>query len=79
MARQCKQCKDYIGIPCINGSCPSEHYNYFMSIGMSEFVKNLSIAAKCEDCTFYQGCVDCILAGTEYCEGSREGVSENGV
>ena len=51
-----KRCVNYVGLSCVDGSCPA---------ALDEFH---SLKADCENCFYYQGCIDCALAGTEHCE-----------
>lgn len=55
------QCKNYVGVACINGSCP-------MALAEEYAECCMPIIKKCEKCLFYKGCEDCALSGTEYCD-----------
>ena len=48
-----KRCPDYVGVACINGSCPLAVYednpDYFDS------------KPRCKDCGYYKGCSDCVF------------------
>lgn len=48
-----KQCVNYVGLACVDGTCPE--------------IRNPEVF-NCKNCYRYQGCADCALAGTEYCE-----------
>lgn len=60
-----KQCKCYVGVACVNGSCPKALVDEYAERGMD-------IVRSCKDCIFYEECRDCALAGTEYCVLSEE-------
>ena len=51
------KCPDYVGVTCINGSCPLALYevnpDYF------------DIKPSCKDCGFYKGCKDCAFADVD--------------
>lgn len=55
-----KRCKDYVGIACVDGSCPKANAEEYEERCM-DVVKN------CNDCFYYKGCEDCALSETEYC------------
>ena len=48
-----KRCPDYVGVACVDGSCPLAIYednpDYFDS------------KPRCKDCGDYKGCSDCAL------------------
>lgn len=54
-------CEDYVGLACIDGSCP---------IALSDEYEErcMDVIHKCEDCWFYKGCEDCMLVETENCQ-----------
>ena len=54
-------CKSYVGVACIDGSCP------IAQRGDHELM-SIPVLYKCEDCWMYKGCEDCALEGTEMCE-----------
>lgn len=59
-----KRCKSYVGVSCIDGSCPR---------AIAEEYEEMSIPeVTCGDCYCYKGCEDCGLYGTEYCERDSE-------
>ena len=58
-----KICKKYVGVACIDGSCPIANTEEYMEY-------NIPVVRKCEDCHYYLGCEDCALCDTEYCESN---------
>lgn len=66
-----KRCKNYVGVACVDGSCPVANYRYFMGKGMPEIAKAFADAGNCTDCLYYRGCEDCALADTEYCQDNK--------
>lgn len=64
-----KRCKNYVGVACVDGSCPmanSEEYEE----------RCIPIVRGCSQCHYYKGCEDCALAGTEQCSGELKGAGE---
>lgn len=59
-----KRCKGYLGITCVDGSCPMANADRYEECCMD-------VIKSCDDCGFYKGCDDCALSGTEYCEESK--------
>lgn len=55
-----KRCVNYVGLACVDGTCPAAW----------DETRHLK-ETDCENCFFYRGCVDCALAGTEYCAGEK--------
>lgn len=45
-------CKNYVGVACVDGSCPKANIDKYIEYGMD-------VIRKCEDCTYYNGCEDC--------------------
>lgn len=64
-----KQCKDYVGVACVDGSCP-------MALEEEYEERCIPVVRSCGECSLYRGCEDCALEGTEYC--SRDGGTEHG-
>lgn len=55
------QCVNYVGVSCVNGSCPIAR--------MEEFEERcIPIIKSCINCFYYKGCEDCALYNTEYCK-----------
>lgn len=55
-----KRCKGYVGLACVDGSCPIAN--------MEEYEERcMDVITKCDNCFYYKGCNDCALLGTEYC------------
>ncbi len=61
-------CGGYVGIACVDGSCPKANAEEYAERGMD-------ITKKCSDCFYYKGCEDCGLAGTEHCVKALDKVS----
>ena len=61
-----KRCKNYVGVACVNGSCPMANREEYEEWG-------IPIVRECGQCYYYKGCEDCALAGTEHCSGELEG------
>lgn len=55
-----KRCKGYVGVVCVNGSCPIANIEEYEERGY-DVVRN------CKDCHYYRGCEDCALENTPYC------------
>ena len=53
-------CKDYVGVACINGTCPKTI--------KEEYEEQSRSIIHCGQCFLNMGCEDCALAGTEYCK-----------
>lgn len=62
MYRGLCRCVDYVGVTCVDGSCPMANADEYQERGM-DVIKN------CDDCGFYKGCSDCALFDTVYCSG----------
>ena len=45
------QCPDYVGVACVNGSCPNALYD--------EIPWGTDYYDHCEGCPCYRGCEDC--------------------
>lgn len=56
-----KFCKQYVGAACVDGRCPLANREEFEWCG-------IPTPTKCRNCWYYEGCEDCVFAGTEYCE-----------
>lgn len=56
-----RRCKEYVGVACVDGSCPIARMEEYEERGVP-------IVENCQDCIYYKGCVDCDLKDTEYCE-----------
>lgn len=54
-------CKDYVGVACVDGSCPKANAEEYAERGM-DVIRN------CIDCCYYKGCEDCALYNTKYCD-----------
>ena len=60
-----KRCRNYVGVACVDGSCPMAKREEYEE-------RCIPVINNCEECHFYEGCKDCALADTEYCDG-RDG------
>lgn len=60
-----KRCPNYVGLACVSGICP---------IALREEYEERCIPGiqKCRYCFYYEGCKDCALYGTEYCDQEGE-------
>lgn len=47
------KCPDYVGVTCIDGSCPKALYEAHLEY--------YDLMPTCENCGFYKGCSDCAL------------------
>lgn len=56
-------CKQYVGLACIDGSCPIANADEYAE-------RCMDVVRKCEDCHYYNGCEDCALHNTEYCNAN---------
>lgn len=54
------RCKSYVGVACVDGSCP-------IANAEEREERCMETIKKCKDCWMYKGCEDCALNGTEYC------------
>lgn len=57
-----KRCRDYVGVACVDGSCPKANAEEYEESGMD-------VISNCNDCFYYKGCEDCAFLDTEYCTG----------
>lgn len=60
-----KFCSSYVGVSCVDGSCPIANADEYEE-------RCMDVVYKCKDCWMYKGCEDCALNGTEYCEVNAE-------
>lgn len=56
-----KRCGNYVGLACVDGSCPIANADAYASRCMDMIIR-------CEECFYYKGCEDCALDGTAYCD-----------
>lgn len=55
MAEYKGYCPDYVGVACIDGSCPIAN--------QEEFAEHcMPVIRSCSDCGYYEGCADCAMA-----------------
>ena len=55
-----KRCKRYVGVSCVNGSCP-------VALKDEHIERCMDIIKSCDECYYYKGCEDCGLANAEDC------------
>ena len=60
-----KRCKDYVGVACVDGSCPKANWEEYAE-------RDMDVVKSCKECHYYKGCEDCALDGTEYCDKSKK-------
>ncbi len=60
-----KICGDYVGVACVDGSCPIANADTYAEYGMDAI-------RRCEDCFMRKGCEDCALYDTDLCPSSSE-------
>ena len=56
-----KICKNYVGLSCIDGTCPIANADEYEERGMD-------VVKKCSDCYRYKGCEDCASYDPKYCD-----------
>lgn len=54
------RCKGYVGVACVDGSCPIANREEYEE-------RCMDVIENCKECWRYKGCEDCALDGTEYC------------
>ncbi len=59
-----KVCKGYVGVSCIDGTCPRANAEEY-------FERDMDVVKNCNECHYYKGCEDCYFFSehTEYCVG----------
>lgn len=55
-----KICCNYVGLACIDGTCPIANKLDYMERYILE-------VCNCIECYFDKGCEDCVMAGTYFC------------
>ena len=50
-----KMCGDYVGVACVDGSCPIANQEKYAEHG-------IPVINGCDECNYYKGCEDCALA-----------------
>ena len=48
-------CPNYVGVACIDGSCPIANQEEFAE-------RCMPVVRSCSDCGYYEGCADCAMA-----------------
>lgn len=54
-------CSTYVGVSCVDGTCPIANRDEYIEYG-------IPVVWDCAHCHYYEGCEDCALSGTKYCE-----------
>lgn len=60
-----KRCKGYVGVSCVDGSCPIANADEYAE-------RDMDVVRDCNDCHYYRGCEDCALLETKYCNSKDE-------
>ena len=60
-----KQCKNYCGLACVDGTCPVANQEEYQE-------RCIPVIWNCNDCHMYKGCEDCYFNGTEYCRKEEQ-------
>ncbi len=60
MSKTDKICGEYVGVACVDGSCPVANADTYAEYGAD-------VIRSCEDCWMRKGCGDCALYGTDLC------------
>lgn len=55
MTPMTEYCPDYVGVACIDGSCPIANQEEFAE-------RCMPVIRSCSDCGYYEGCADCAMA-----------------
>ena len=55
-----KSCRDYVGVACVDGTCPKANVEEYAE-------RCMDVISNCNECFYYEGCEDCALCDTEYC------------
>ena len=55
-----ERCESYVGVSCVDGSCPMANAEEFMERGYD-------IVHNCSECGYYHGCEDCAFNGMSEC------------
>lgn len=58
------RCINYVGVICVNGSCPNALANEYPEYGYEH--------CDCKECGYYKGCTDCALYWTDMCTPINE-------
>lgn len=54
------RCRGYVGVACVDGTCP-------MALSEEYEERCMPLIVSCKECFYYKGCEDCALDGTEHC------------
>lgn len=65
-----KRCSRYVGAACVDGTCPMARAEEYEE-------RCMPVIKRCKDCVYYEGCEDCALAGTAYCEQKLSNLTNN--
>lgn len=53
-----KRCPEYIGVSCIDGTCPKANQEEYEEYG-------IPVVRTCYECSYYRGCEDCAGCGCD--------------
>lgn len=56
----CKICGSYVGVSCVDGSCPIANREEYEE-------RDMFVIKSCRECHLRRGCEDCALDNTEHC------------
>ena len=71
MMMMSKRCIHYVGVACVDGSCPMAKAEEYEE-------RCMDVVTNCNECHYYEGCDDCYFYGTDYCEDYQEGLKLDG-
>lgn len=57
-------CKEYVGIACIDGSCPVANNEEYCRMGEDT-------VSSCADCWLHRGCEDCMREDCVFCGNTK--------
>lgn len=62
-----KICKSYVGVSCVDGTCPIANRDEYIERGYD-------VVNDCNECHHYKGCEDCVFAvqATENCPKNQD-------
>ena len=61
--RSKKYCKSYVGVACVNGSCPNALRDE--DIEAYKDIYGTTRKQRCDRCAYYEGCKDCAVPNIE--------------
>lgn len=48
-------CPDYVGVACVDGTCPVANYEEYAE-------RCMPVISSCRNCFYYKGCEDCAIS-----------------